>query len=81
MVCGSFGISRKTGYKSFGRYKQDGIDALCDRSRQPVRYANRLPGQVERLIVDHARPRMVAQYVHPPLFRLLHFRCESCRSK
>ncbi len=37
-VCREFGISRKTGYKIFSRYKDQGIEALCDRSRRPVRY-------------------------------------------
>lgn len=46
-----FGISRKTGYKLFNRYKDEGLDALTDRSRRPVRYANQLPDAVERLIV------------------------------
>jgi len=27
-VCRSFGISRKTGYKIFNRYKEHGLDAL-----------------------------------------------------
>jgi transposase len=45
-VCREFGISRKTGYKIFNRYREDGVDALTDRSRRPVRYANQLPGQV-----------------------------------
>ena len=30
-VCRSFGISRKTGYKIFKRYKEQGVEALCDR--------------------------------------------------
>jgi transposase len=51
-VCREFGISRKTGYKLFNRYREDGPVALCDRSRRPVRYANQLPDQVERLIVS-----------------------------
>ena len=42
-----FGISRKTGYKIFDRYKEHGLEALSDRSRRPVRYANQLPSQVE----------------------------------
>ena len=46
-----FGISRKTGYKIFDRYKEHGLEALSDRSRRPVRYANQLPQQVESLIV------------------------------
>ena len=38
-VCREFGVSRKTGYKIFDRYKEQGLAALSDRSRQPVRYA------------------------------------------
>src|SRR5437763_15891873 len=51
-VCREFGISRKTGYKIFERYKEHGLEALSDRSRRPVRYANQLPQQVETLIVQ-----------------------------
>ncbi len=50
-VCRSFGISRKTGYKIFQRYKQQGVEALCESSRRPVRYANQLPAPVEQWIV------------------------------
>jgi transposase len=50
-VCRDFGISRKTGYKIFDRYKEHGLEALSDRSRRPVRYANQLPQQLEGLIV------------------------------
>src|ERR1700743_623612 len=50
-VCREFGISRKTGYKIFDRYREYGLEALSDRSRRPVRYANQLPQQVESLIV------------------------------
>ena len=49
-LCREFGISRKTGYKIFDRYKEHGLEALTDRSRRPVRYVNQLPGQVESLI-------------------------------
>ena len=49
-VCRSFGISRKTGYKIFNRYRQDGLDALSDRSRRPVRHAGLLPGTVRDLV-------------------------------
>lgn len=41
-VCREFGISRKTGYKIFNRYKDEGLEALTDRSRRPVRYANQV---------------------------------------
>src|SRR3979411_2868405 len=47
-----FGVSRKTGYKIFDRYKEHGLEALSDRSRRPVRYANQLPAQIETLIVS-----------------------------
>ncbi len=30
-VCREFGISRKTGYKVFDRYKEHGLEALSDR--------------------------------------------------
>src|SRR5882762_11512508 len=50
-VCRDFGVSRKTGYKIFDRYKEHGLAALSDRSRRPVRYANQLPQQLEGLIV------------------------------
>jgi hypothetical protein len=38
-VCRDFGISRKSGYKIFDRYKEHGLEALADRSRRPVRFA------------------------------------------
>jgi transposase len=50
-MCRKFGISRKTGYKIFGRYREQGLKALTDRSRRPVRYTNQLPQQIEGLIV------------------------------
>jgi transposase InsO family protein len=72
-VCQDFGISRKTGYKIFNRYKAQGFDALCDRSRRPVGYANQLPDQVERLIVDLKRdkPHWGARKIRELLLRRL----------
>jgi transposase InsO family protein len=72
-VCREFGISRKTGYKIFNRYKDQGLDALTDRSRRPVRYANQLPDQVERLIVDLKRdkPHWGARKIRELLLRKL----------
>jgi putative transposase len=51
-LCREFGISRKTGYKILGRYKDHGLEALTDRSRRPYRQANQLPFQIETLIVE-----------------------------
>jgi transposase InsO family protein len=56
-VCREFGISRKTGYKIFNRYNAQGLQALSDRSRRPVRYANQLPEQIESLIVTCKREK------------------------
>jgi len=50
-LCREFGISRKTGYKIFNRYKDSGLEGLTDRSRRPYRHANQLPFQIEKLIV------------------------------
>ena len=50
-LCAEFGISRKTGYKIFDRYKDCGVAAFTDRSRRPYRQANRLPPQLEAVIV------------------------------
>jgi len=51
VLCREFDISRKTGYKIFQRYKDCGVQGLTDRSRRPYRQANKLPIQVESLIV------------------------------
>src|SRR5579864_8385270 len=50
-LCVEFGISRKTGYKIFDRYKDCGVQAFTDRSRRPYRQANRLPPQLEAVIL------------------------------
>ena len=47
VVCREFGISRKTGYKIFNRYKDCGLEGLTDRSRRPYRHANQLPLKIE----------------------------------
>jgi len=72
-LCREFGISRKTGYKLVKRYREEGPVALCDRSRRPVRYANRLPEQVERLIIDTKKdkPHWGARKIRELLVRRL----------
>jgi transposase InsO family protein len=72
-VCREFGISRKTGYKIFARYKEHGSEALSDRSRRPVRYANQLPAQIESLIVSLKRekPHWGARKIRELLVRRL----------
>ena len=50
-LCREFGITRRTGYKLYNRYKDCGLQGLGDRSRRPLRHAHQLPYQVERAIL------------------------------
>ena len=72
-ACREFGISRKTGYKIFSRYKQSGFEALSDRSRRPVRYANQIEPQLESLIVrlKREKPHWGARKIRELLVRRL----------
>jgi transposase InsO family protein len=72
-LCREFGISRKTGYKIFDRYRDHGLDALTDRSRRPVRYANQLPQQIESLIVrcKEEKPHWGARKIREVLVKRL----------
>jgi transposase InsO family protein len=72
-VCRAFGISRKTGYKIYDRFKDNGVEALCDRSRRPVRYANQLPEQIEHMIVNlkRGKPHWGARKIRELLVRRL----------
>src|SRR6202030_3640416 len=72
-LCREFAISRKTGYKIFDRYKEYGLEALTDRSRRPVRYANQLPQPVESLIVrlKAEKPHWGARKIRELLVRRL----------
>src|SRR4029450_3274363 len=72
-VCREFGISRKTGYKIFDRYKEHGLEARSARSRRPVRYANQLPEQLESLIVrlKREKPHWGARKIRELLVRQL----------
>ena len=72
-VCRSFGISRKTGYKIYNRYKEFGPSGLTDRERRPVRYANQLPVQIEEMIVrlKREKPHWGARKIRELLVRRL----------
>lgn len=72
-LCREFGISRKTGYKIYNRYKDEGLEALTDRSRRPVRYANQLPEPIERMIVrlKKDKPHWGARKIRELLVRRL----------
>ena len=72
-LCQEFGISRKTGYKIFDRYKDCGITGLTDRSRRPYRHANQLPLVVEKTIV--ALKREYPSWGAPKIRERLRRRC------
>ena len=54
-LCREFGISRVTGHKIIGRYRDCGMEAFTERSRRPYHQANRLPFQIEKLILQIKR--------------------------
>jgi transposase len=72
-VCREFGISRKTGYKIFDRYKEHGLEALSDRSRRPVPTPASSRSRVETLIVrlKTEKPHWGARKIHELLVRRL----------
>src|ERR1044071_134399 len=51
-LCREFGISRKTGYKFWERFKRRGVTALGDESRAPKRVARKTSGAHEELLVE-----------------------------
>ncbi len=85
VVCREFGISRKTGYKIYNRYKDYGLRGLEDRARSPYRHPNKLPFQVETAILrikrDHTtwgapkiREKLIKIYpvIRPPAVSTIH---------
>ena len=85
VLCREFGISRKTGYKVFNRYKDYGLRGLEDRARSPYRHPNKLPFQVEKAILrikqDHIswgapkiREKLIKVYpmIKPPAISTVH---------
>ncbi len=51
-LCRRLGISRDIGYKWLNRYKSDGVAALADRSRRPLRSPNRTSEVMETRILE-----------------------------
>jgi len=55
-LCVRYGVSRKTGYKWIGRFEQDGLDGLRNRSRRPHRSPSLTPAdQVEAILALRKR--------------------------
>jgi quinolinate synthase len=65
-LCREFNISRKTGYQIWERYLRFGQEAFIEQKRTPYRYANKLPYQIEILILDLKKEHPQAKFiVHP----------------
>ena len=56
-LCCEFGISRKTGYKIFNRYKECGLEGLENRSQRPIHPGNRIAFQFERFILRQKKEK------------------------
>jgi transposase len=54
-LCREFGISRKTGYKWLGRYREFGSEGLRDQSRAPKSQAGKTEAEVEVVVVTERR--------------------------
>ena len=56
-LCREFSISRKTGYKIYRRFKEEGPEGLGDESRRPHISPHKTSPEVEALIVEAKRKR------------------------
>lgn len=56
--CRRAGISRKTGYKWLGRYVEEGLDGLQERSRASLRHPNAVEARTEQAILEMKRRHM-----------------------
>ena len=56
-LCEAYGISRKTGYKWLGRYRELGPEGLLERSRAPRRHGRSMAPAVAEAIVALRRKR------------------------
>ena len=54
-ACRRFGISRKTGYKWLGRYREAGFAGLLDQSRAPVHHPQAIGGRIAERCLEVRR--------------------------
>jgi transposase InsO family protein len=54
-LCQEFGISRKTGYKLWERYKRLGLVGMFDESRKPLRSPQRMSQELQALLLSGRR--------------------------
>jgi transposase InsO family protein len=57
-LCRCYAISRETGYYWLRRYQAGGIEALCDRGREPQRHPQQTPETIEAAVLALRRAHM-----------------------
>lgn len=73
-LCRRFSISPKTGYKWIARYRLEGAEGLCDRSRRPKQSPLRAPPEIEEKVLEvrEARPAWGGRKIRARLLKLGH---------
>jgi transposase InsO family protein len=51
-LCRRFNITRRTGYKWLGRYLEENVVGLIDKSRQPLHSPNKTPAVIEDYVIQ-----------------------------
>lgn len=54
-LCHAFGVSRKTGYKWWKRFREGGLEAIKEQSRRPVNSPHRTSPQVIELLIKERK--------------------------
>ena len=57
-LCGSFGISRETGYVWLRRYRQHGVQGLLELNRAAGHHPNQTAAEMERMVLDLRQAHM-----------------------
>ncbi len=70
-LCHAFGVSRKTGYKWWGRYQEGGLDAMVERSHRPLCCPHQTAPKVVKLLLKErvAHPTWGAKKLRKLLLR------------
>lgn len=71
-ICDRFGISQKTGYKLWSRFRKEGIAGLEEQSRARITHPYRISAEVAERIISLRRkyPHYGAQIIHDLLVRI-----------
>jgi transposase InsO family protein len=52
LLCERYGVSRKTGYKWVGRYRESGFEGLAERSHRPRTHGMEIPVAIRQAVLD-----------------------------